>query len=201
MSTADARGHRIPSGTDQASRQALLDLSLSIPSIKAVASQAAGDLHVQALAAVGVNASPESPVFTYRTDIGVIQAWNGSSWRTVEPPRLTDSPTMSSGWSNSKLTMSRAGGIVTLTGTAARTGYEPITAAWYQIGTIPSGWRPSQELAPLGANLVFPAVSIVQGGTTLNDSLVRITANTGALWVSPNRTVTAITMSVTWPIP
>ena len=200
MSTADARGHRVPSGTDQASRQALLDLSLSIPSIKTVASQAARDLHVQALAAVGAGASPESPVFVYRTDIGVIQAWNGTSWRTVEPPRETVQLSLSSGWNESRLSLSRVGGVAALMGTVVRTGYEPITASWYQIGTIPSGWRPSQELAPLGANLVFPAASIVNGGTTLSDSLVRITTNTGALWVSPNRTVTAIMMSVTWPI-
>lgn len=80
MSTRDARGHVVPSGDDPARRQALLDLSLSIPSIHAVKSSAEAVQHVQALAAAGVAATPESPVYVFRTDLATIFWWDGARW-------------------------------------------------------------------------------------------------------------------------
>ena len=59
MSTTDARGHTVPEGTDPAARQSLLDLSLSIPSIRA---------------------RPSAPAYVYRTDLNALAVWDGTSW-------------------------------------------------------------------------------------------------------------------------
>ena len=61
MSYQDQRGHKVPSPTDPARRQDLLDLSLSIPSYKACASETAASQYVAALAGVGLTASPAQP--------------------------------------------------------------------------------------------------------------------------------------------
>ena len=49
MSYQDQRGHKVPSPTDPARRQDLLDLSLSIPSYKACASETAASQYVDRL--------------------------------------------------------------------------------------------------------------------------------------------------------
>ena len=85
MPTTDARGHKVPTGTDQARRQSLLDLSLSIPSIRTAKTQTEATQYVSALAASGVAVSPESPAFVNRTDLGVIMSWDGTSWLPVAP--------------------------------------------------------------------------------------------------------------------
>lgn len=80
MSTTDARGHTVPEGTDPAARQSLLDLSMSIPSIRALPSAAAATQHVQALAAAGQAPSAEAPAYVYRTDLSALAVWDGTSW-------------------------------------------------------------------------------------------------------------------------
>ena len=80
MSTKDVRGHTVPTGTDPASRQSLLSLSLSIPSIRSVASLSAATQHVNLLAAAGVVASADSPVYVMRTDLGALTWWDGTRW-------------------------------------------------------------------------------------------------------------------------
>ncbi len=81
MSTTDARGHTVPSGTDQAARQALLDLSLSIPSVRTVASVTAATQHVASLVSAGLTPSPDSPVWALAG--GVLCTWDGSAWTRV----------------------------------------------------------------------------------------------------------------------
>lgn len=80
MSTTDARGHTVPEGTDPAARQSLLDLSLSIPSVAAAASETAANRHVQALIQAGVTVDGDHPVHVYRSDLGAIMTWNGTAW-------------------------------------------------------------------------------------------------------------------------
>lgn len=80
MSYQDQRGHKVPSPTDPARRQDLLDLSLSIPSYKACASETAASQYVAALAGVGLTASPAQPVYVWRTDLNAIRVWDGRRW-------------------------------------------------------------------------------------------------------------------------
>lgn len=80
MSYQDQRGHKVPSPTDPARRQDLLDLSLSIPSYKACASETAAAQYVAALAGVGLTASPSQPVYVWRTDLNAVRVWDGSRW-------------------------------------------------------------------------------------------------------------------------
>lgn len=80
MSYTDQRGHRVPSPTDPAQRQDLLDLSLSIPSYKACASETAAAQYVAALAGVGLTASPAQPVYVWRTDLNAVRVWDGRRW-------------------------------------------------------------------------------------------------------------------------
>lgn len=95
MSTTDARGHKVPEGTDPAARQSLLDLSLSIPSIVAVTSQTAAARYVAALAAAGVPVSEEHPVYVWRSDISAMLVWDGVKWAgtgglTIETQQVGD---------------------------------------------------------------------------------------------------------------
>jgi len=95
MSTTDARGHKVPEGTDPAARQSLLDLSLSIPSIIAVTSQTAAARYVAALAAAGVPVSEEHPVYIWRSDISAMLVWDGVKWAgtgglTIETQQVGD---------------------------------------------------------------------------------------------------------------
>lgn len=80
MSYQDQRGHKVPSPTDPARRQDLLDLSLSIPSYKACASETAASQYVAALAGVGLTASPSQPVYVWRTDLDAVRVWDGRRW-------------------------------------------------------------------------------------------------------------------------
>mgnify|MGYP000849959545 CR=1 FL=1 len=89
MSTTDARGHTVPEGTDPAARQSLLDLSLSIPSIRACVSATAAAQYVQDLAAAGVPATPDKPALVLVD--GIVQAWDGANWvqLTARPGQWT----------------------------------------------------------------------------------------------------------------
>ncbi|MDO4243812.1 MAG: hypothetical protein Q4C85_08675 [Actinomyces sp.] len=80
MTITDARGHRVPEGTDQASRQSLLDLSLSIPSVATAGSLNAANQLVRALTDAGIPPSPSSVLTVRRTDIGATAHWDGSAW-------------------------------------------------------------------------------------------------------------------------
>lgn len=81
MPLNDARGHIVPAAADIASRQALLDLSLSIGDIKTCSSLNQASAFVSSLAAAGVTVSAENPV--YVSVGGVLRAWDGTSWRAV----------------------------------------------------------------------------------------------------------------------
>ena len=81
MPLTDARGHTVPAAADIASRQALLDLSLSIGDIKTCSSLRQASAFVSSLAAAGVTVSAENPV--YVSVGGVLRAWDGTTWRPV----------------------------------------------------------------------------------------------------------------------
>lgn len=83
MSYIDQRGHRVPSPTDPAQRADLTALSLSIPSIKTVASETAAAQYIAALQGAGVRMTDSDPAFVYRQDQGSLQAWNGRAWTEV----------------------------------------------------------------------------------------------------------------------
>ncbi|WP_172193443.1 hypothetical protein [Actinomyces faecalis] len=82
MPLTDARGHTVPAATDLASRQALLDLSLSIGDIKTCSSLSQASAFVSSLAAAGVRASADKPV--YVRIAGVLRAWDGTRWEAVQ---------------------------------------------------------------------------------------------------------------------
>lgn len=82
MPSKDIRGHKVPSGTDPAARQSILDLSLSVPSVKTCASEAAANQHVSALAAAGVRATASEPVYVWRSDLSSMLVWDGRKWST-----------------------------------------------------------------------------------------------------------------------
>ena len=76
MPSIDVRGHLVPNGSEPASRQSLLELSRSVPSVKACASEAAAIQHVNALKTAGVKITEDSPVFVWRTDIKALLVWD-----------------------------------------------------------------------------------------------------------------------------
>lgn len=97
MTIRDARGHTVPTGSDAARRQSILDLSMSIPSIRSVASESEASQYVAQLRAAGITPSDRDPAFVWRRDLGVLQVWNGTAWRTqaqveAELSVLGDSP-------------------------------------------------------------------------------------------------------------
>lgn len=100
MSYLDARGHRVPSGTDLASRQSLLDLSLSIGDIKTVSSQSAAQTYVNGLKSAGVTASADNCIYV---DVsGTLRRWNGTRWEDVKAhaadPLTTITVSSGAGW-------------------------------------------------------------------------------------------------------
>jgi hypothetical protein len=80
MPSIDVRGHLVPNGSEPASRQALLDFSQSVPSVKACESETAAIQHINALKAAGVKISESNPVFVWRTDIKALLVWDGLHW-------------------------------------------------------------------------------------------------------------------------
>lgn len=90
MPTTDARRHTIPLGSDQARRQSLLDLSLSISDIRGVSSQADADQYVASLGPAGAYVDSLHPVYVWRADREEIQIWTGDRWVIVpSQTRLT----------------------------------------------------------------------------------------------------------------
>lgn len=81
MSITDARGHRVPEGTDPASRQSLLSLSLSIPSIATAGSETAARQHVERLQWAGQAASTDAPIHVWRSDLSALTVWDGKTWK------------------------------------------------------------------------------------------------------------------------
>lgn len=79
----DARGHTVPTGSDFAQRKSLTDLSLSIPSIKSVASEAAATLYLATLSDAGITPSVANPVWVWRSDLMRLLINDGSAWRVV----------------------------------------------------------------------------------------------------------------------
>lgn len=144
MSYIDQRGHRVPSPTDPAQRADLTALSLSIPSIKTVASETAAAQYIAALQGAGVRMTDSEPAFVYRQDQGSLQAWNGRAWTEVGGKTYPwESLVVSSGWGvgaghNPRICM-RAG-VVQISGVLISAGGDHD-----DLLTIPAKFRPSQE--------------------------------------------------------
>lgn len=200
MSTTDARGHTVPLGSDAPRRQTLLDLSLSIPSVRTCTSLAAANQHVAALRNAGVTASDSSVILVWRTDLAVITAWNGKTWSQVAPPTTTATASGVAQYSPSALVMTKNQGVVTLTGVITTTNHV-IDAGWRtDIAVTPTGYRPKQ-IGGAGAPATSPAVSYVHGapGTDLYrpDSAVTIAPN-GNLSVYVGRRATELFVSMSF---
>lgn len=88
MSTQDARGHIVPAGSDPATRQSILDLSLSIPSVRTCSSQAEAVKHVDALKNAGVTATAAAPIFVFRSDLATLFWWDGKKWSSTRQVQL-----------------------------------------------------------------------------------------------------------------
>lgn len=88
MSTQDARGHTVPEGSDPAARQSILDLSLSIPSVRTCSSQAEAVQHVDALKNAGITATAASPIFVFRSDLATLYWWDGQRWSSTRQVQL-----------------------------------------------------------------------------------------------------------------
>ena len=81
----DARGHTVPTGSDFAQRKSLTDLSLSIPSIKSVASKAAATLYLATLSDAGITPSVANPVWAWRSDTQALMRHDGAAWTRISP--------------------------------------------------------------------------------------------------------------------
>lgn len=200
MSTTDARGHTVPLGSDAPRRQTLLDLSLSIPSVKTCPSLAAANQHVEALRNAGVDASDSSVILVWRTDLAVITAWNGKTWAQVAPPITSTSVSGVAQYSPSSLRMTKNQGLVTLTGVITTTSHV-IAAGWRtDIAVTPAGYRPKQ-IGGAGAPATSPAVSYVHGASGANlyrpDSAVTIAPN-GNLSIYVGRQATELFISMSF---
>lgn len=200
MSTTDARGHTVPLGSDAPRRQTLLDLSLSIPSTKTCPSLASANQHVAALKNSGISASDSSVILVWRTDLGVLTAWNGKTWSQVAPPISTASASGVAQYSPSSLRMTKNQGIVTLTGVITTTSHV-IDAGWRtDIAVTPTGYRP-KTIGGVGAPATSPAVSYVHGAPGVDlyrpDSAVVIATN-GNLSVYVGRRATELFVSMSF---
>lgn len=83
----DARKHTVPGAADAPSRQALLDLGLSIRDVVPVADATERAQLVADLTAVNQGPATSRPLFVYRADAGagreVEYTVNGSTWRSL----------------------------------------------------------------------------------------------------------------------
>lgn len=190
MSYIDQRGHRVPSPTDPAQRADLTALSLSIPSIRTVASETGAAQHIAALQGAGVRMTDSDPAFVYRQDQGGLQAWNGRSWAEIGGKTYPwESLVMSSGWGvgaghNPQICM--RGGVVYLSGAVVTAG-----GNHENILTIPQKFRPSREqfigatVTAGGSNFdpTYAELRITQSGSLAikNYSTIR----TGNGWIIP----------------
>lgn len=144
MSYIDQRGHRVPSPTDPAQRADLTALSLSIPSIRTVASETAAAQYVAALQGAGVRITESDPAFVYCLETGNIRAWNGRAWTDVSGRNypwetLSMSPNWGVGAGHTPRICMR-GGVVYLSGAVITAGGDH-----ENILTIPQKFRPSRE--------------------------------------------------------
>ena len=190
MSYIDQRGHRVPSPTDPAQRADLTALSLSIPSIRTVASETGAAQHIAALQGAGVRMTDSDPAFVYRQDQGGLQAWNGRSWAEIGGKTYPwESLVVSSGWGvgaghNPQICM--RGGVVYLSGAVVTAG-----GNHENILTIPQKFRPSREqfigatVTAGGSNFdpTYAELRITQSGSLAikNYSTIR----TGHGWIIP----------------
>lgn len=178
----DARGHKIPSGADFASRKSLTDLSLSIPSIKTCTSEAMENLHLSDLAAAGITPSAALPVYTRRTDLqgagsgGVIRMHDGTGWRDITP--------RDSGWvdvtekagSSTNLKVKTVGGDLYLSGDIYGTNNQPIPNGngVAKACVLPASHRPTKVR-------YLAITSWVAGGNPAYGRLLTMTVDTAGV--------------------
>ena len=181
MSYIDQRGHRVPSPTDPAQRADLTALSLSIPSIRTVASETGAAQHIAALQGAGVRMTDSDPAFVYRQDQGGLQAWNGRSWAEIGGKTYPwESLVVSSGWGvgaghNPQICM--RGGVVYLSGAVVTAG-----GNHENILMIPQKFRPSREQ--------FIGATVTAGGSNFDPTYaeLRITSS-GSLAIKDYSTI------------
>lgn len=181
MSYIDQRGHRVPSPTDPAQRADLTALSLSIPSIRTVASETGAAQHIAALQGAGVRMTDSDPAFVYRQDQGGLQAWNGRSWAEIGGKTYPwESLVVSSGWGvgaghNPQICM--RGGVVYLSGAVVTAG-----GNHENILTIPQKFRPTREQ--------FIGATVTAGGSNFDPTYaeLRITQS-GSLAIKDYSTI------------
>ena len=190
MSYIDQRGHRVPSPTDPAQRADLTALSLSIPSIRTVASETGAAQHIAALQGAGVRMTDSDPAFVYRQDQGGLQAWNGRSWAEIGGKTYPwESLVVSSGWGvgaghNPQICM--RGGVVYLSGAVVTAG-----GNHENILTIPQKFRPTREqfigatVTAGGSNFdpTYAELRITQSGSLAIKDYSKI--RTGHGWIIP----------------
>ncbi|CED90630.1 hypothetical protein [Actinomyces succiniciruminis] len=195
MSYKDARGHTVPAGTDQASRQSLLDLSLSIPSIPAASSATAATQHVTALADAGVTISAASPVLVWRTDLQQMVSWDGSSWTNVTPGAYQAITfTGISTYGSSKYWMRKIGDIVLFSGEIKNSGGAVPAGRTTNIAIVPAGWRPSASIYGETGNCQLSATAYIAGATTpvAGGSVVEIQTSNGNIHVTASQRATVV---------
>lgn len=141
----DARGHTIPTGSDFAARKSLTDLSLSIPSIYAAASQSAADLYRTTLPTPPTVARP---CYVWRSDWGVLTIYDGSRWMEVGDRDVSSGIAGTNGWTLSLSFARRQGRLVSVGGFISRPANA--FAAWETkpAGTVGADLRP---VAPMAA--------------------------------------------------
>ena len=138
----DARGHTVPTGSDFAQRKSLTDLSLSIPSIKSVASEAAATLYLATLSDAGITPSVANPVWAWRSDTQALMRHDGTAWEWVTPRDTgwVDVPCVAS---NSTVQARRVGDRVSLRGDLYNAQNAPIggNSITGVLGTLPELFR------------------------------------------------------------
>lgn len=134
MPTTDLRGHRVPTGTDFATRETLLELSKSINAIKTVATLGEADLYKTDLTDAGLAPSPTQPAFVWRSDAQQIHANIGGDWLS-----LTDPNTIIIGGQSYSPTSGRVGPFNAATWTASGSGYYTTVSPSMPF-TPPPGW-------------------------------------------------------------
>ncbi|WP_103061594.1 hypothetical protein [Actinomyces qiguomingii] len=201
MSYKDARGHTVPAGTDQASRQSLLDLSLSIPSIPTCTSASAATQHVTRLAAAGVTASAADPVLVWRTDLQQLVSWDGTAWTICTPGAYAATTVSGAGsWSGSRLWLRRTGILVMCWGVLKpNTGNVPASRVT-DVLVVPGGWRPSASVYGTLGFLQLAATLYVHGATppVAGGAVVEVSHTNGNVHVRSPQTATAIKVSGVW---
>ena len=151
----------------------------------------------------GLQPSPNDPLLVWRTDTGVLAAYDGTSWTLLTPGMAINEPVripMVGSYTASSLTMVRHGNVVFCDGYISPGTGTISQGARNNIGVCPAGWRPSSDV--YGNSFADNAVSWINGSGSPYQgvSAIYINPSNGNVSVQAGVASTQIIVSSHWRI-